>query len=62
MSKIGVAPGAKLVVGRIFSDNNQASYAGILRAMEWMTDPDGNPQTADHPRIVSIHGVVKGVI
>ena len=51
--QIGVAPGANLVVGRIFSDSNQATYAGILRAMEWMTDPDGNPQTADHPRIVS---------
>lgn len=51
--QIGVAPGAKLVVGRIFSDDNQATYAGILRAMEWMTDPDGNPQTADYPRIVS---------
>ena len=21
--------------------------------MEWMIDPDGNPQTADHPQIVS---------
>ena len=53
IEQIGVAPGAKLVVGRIFSDQNKATYAGILRAMEWMIDPDGNPQTADHPQIVS---------
>ena len=60
--QIGVAPGAKLVVGRIFSDSNQATYAGILRAMEWMTDPDGNPQTADHPRIVSNSWVARDVL
>lgn len=50
---IGVAPEAELVIGRIFGDSGGATLAGILKAMNWMTDPDGNADTNDHPRLVS---------
>jgi len=50
---IGVSPGAKLVVGRIFNNSGSTTDAVILEAMNWIADPDGNPQTADSPRLVS---------
>lgn len=51
--QIGVAPNAQLVIGRIFGDNGGATLAGIIKAMNWMTDPDGNPDTDDAPDLVS---------
>jgi len=51
--QIGVAPNAKLVIGRIFGDKGNATLAGILGAMNWVTDPDGDPETNDAPRVVS---------
>lgn len=50
---IGVAPGAKLIVGRIFDDGGNATDAGVLAAMNWIADPDGDPATNDAPRLVS---------
>lgn len=50
---IGVAPGARLVVGRIFNNSGSTTDAVILRGMNWIADPDGNPRTADAPRLVS---------
>jgi subtilisin family serine protease len=52
-SSIGVAPGAHLISGRIFNNSGTTTDAIILRAMNWIADPDGNPQTADAPRLVS---------
>ncbi|MBT3786430.1 S8 family serine peptidase, partial [bacterium] len=50
---IGVAPEAKLIVARIFGDSGTTLKSIILKAMNWITDPDGDPNTDDHPRIVS---------
>ncbi|MBF0410542.1 MAG: S8 family serine peptidase [Candidatus Riflebacteria bacterium] len=50
---VGVAPGAKLVVARIFDGNGNSSEELILQSMQWMLDPDGNPETNDAPRLVS---------
>jgi serine protease AprX len=50
---IGVAPGAKLIVGKVFSAQGGASTAAILSAMQWIADPDGNPTTPDAPALVS---------
>ncbi|MBX2987347.1 MAG: S8 family serine peptidase [Bdellovibrionaceae bacterium] len=50
---IGVAPGAQLIVGKIFSASGSANEDDILSAMQWMADPDGNPDTNDAPRLVS---------
>ncbi len=49
---IGVAPDAKLICGKIFGESG-ASREGILQAMEWVVDPDGNPETDDGAQIVS---------
>jgi hypothetical protein len=51
--QIGVAPKVRFVVGKIFSSRRKTSQSVILRAMQWMVDPDGNPDTDDHPRIIS---------
>ncbi len=50
---IGVAPEAKLIIGRIFGDNGGTSLGKIHSGMKWMADPDGNPSTSDNPQIVS---------
>ncbi len=50
---IGVAPESKLIVGRIFDGNGDSTKEDILRAMQWMADPDGNPNTNDFPVVVN---------
>jgi subtilisin family serine protease len=50
---IGVAPKAKLIIGKIFDKRGSSKSSVILRAMEWMLDPDGDPNTDDAPRVVS---------
>jgi len=50
---IGVAPKVKFIVGKIFSDSGSTTLAKIMDAMQWIADPDGNPETADYPRVVS---------
>jgi len=52
-TNIGVAPDAKLVVARIFNKSGLTKKSFILKAMNWMADPDGNPNTNDHPSVVS---------
>jgi len=51
-STIGVAPGTRLLVAKIFSEG-QAQESWVLKAMQWMLDPDGNPATDDAPPVVS---------
>jgi bacillopeptidase F len=46
--KIGVAPGAKMI-GSAALDG----YDMMLKSMQFMLDPDGNPATADSPRLIS---------
>lgn len=50
---IGVAPKAKLIIAKIFDKRGSSQSSVILRAMEWMLDPDGDPMTDDAPRVVS---------
>lgn len=50
---IGVAPGAKLVVGKIFSDSGSTTSEAIAKGMQWIMDPDGNPDTDDAPAVVN---------
>lgn len=50
---IGVAPDARLVVAKAMAANGVGSGSALLAAAEWMTDPDGNPATADQPGIVN---------
>ncbi|MEW6056804.1 MAG: S8 family serine peptidase [Bdellovibrionota bacterium] len=50
---IGVAPEASLVVGRIFDSGGSTTLDAILKAMQWMADPDGDASTKDFPVLVS---------
>ena len=50
---IGVAPGVKFVVGKIFGDSGSTSVSSIMNGMQWITDPDDNAETNDFPRVVS---------
>lgn len=45
---MGVAPGAKVIATAALTD-----YDVVIRGMEYMLDPDGNPATNDLPRAVS---------
>ncbi|PKK89664.1 MAG: hypothetical protein CVV64_13390 [Candidatus Wallbacteria bacterium HGW-Wallbacteria-1] len=47
--KSSVAPGARLLIARGIG----GFQSKLLESMEWMTDPDGNPQTHDYPKAVS---------
>jgi hypothetical protein len=50
---IGVAPGVNFMVGKIFGDSGSTTVAAIMNAMQWIADPDDNPETNDFPRVVS---------
>ena len=50
---IGVAPDSRLVVARAMGASGVGSGSALLAAAEWMTDPDGNPATADQPDVVN---------
>lgn len=46
--KIGVAPSAKMYGAGALDD-----YDSMLKAMQFMLDPDGNPATSDSPRLIT---------
>ena len=50
---VGVAPGARLVVARAMGAGGVGPGSALLAAAEWMTDPDGNPATADQPAVIN---------
>jgi len=50
---IGIAPDVKFIVAKIFDSRGRSSRSAILKAMQWITDPDGDPETRDFPRVIS---------
>jgi len=52
-ARTGLAPKAALVVGKIFTAGGAGTDSAILKGMQWIFDPDGNPETNDFPRLVS---------
>ena len=52
-SAIGVAPGARWIATKLYSDAGQASYSDIHLAFQWLLDPDGDPATVDAPDVVN---------
>ena len=51
--KVGVAPQVSLVIGKIFDAAGGGSDSTILEGMQWMMNPDGNPETEDQPHVVN---------
>lgn len=52
-TQLGVAPNVKLIIAKVFSARGSANVTEIVRAMEWMADPDGNPDTKDQPKVIN---------
>jgi bacillopeptidase F len=52
-SSIGVAPGARWVAVKIFSDAGTASLSAIHLGFQWLLDPDKVADTPDAPDIVN---------
>jgi subtilisin family serine protease len=50
---IGVAPGATVLVAKAFDGHGDGSSSAILAAGQWLSDPDGNPATADQPTAIN---------
>lgn len=50
---IGVAPEAQLIVARIFSSSGESDRESILKAMQWMADPDEDPATEDFAQVIN---------
>src|SRR5581483_12009968 len=50
---IGVAPQARWIAVKIFSDSGTATTSAIHQGFQWLLDPDNNPNTADAPQVVN---------
>lgn len=50
---IGIAPQASLVVARNFNAKGEADDESLLKALQWMADPDGDPTTDDGVRVIN---------
>lgn len=52
-ASIGVAPGATVIVAKAMGADGSATGSTLLAAAQWMTDPDGDPATADFPTVIN---------
>jgi len=50
---LGTAPGAQWVAARVFDDSGASTISAVHAAFQWLLDPDGEPGTADAPRVVN---------
>ena len=50
---IGIAPGATVIVAKAMDASGSATGSTLLAAAQWMTDPDGDPATADYPTVIN---------
>lgn len=52
-SAIGMAPGAQWIAAKVFDVFGEALESEILSALQWLLDPDGNPDTDDAPDVIN---------
>ncbi|MCX7643347.1 MAG: S8 family serine peptidase, partial [Armatimonadetes bacterium] len=50
---IGVAPRATLIVAQLFDEDEVSTAADDIACMQWMLDPDGDPNTDDGADVVN---------
>ncbi|MEW6708183.1 MAG: S8 family serine peptidase, partial [Candidatus Riflebacteria bacterium] len=50
---IGIAPGAHLVVAKVFDPTGGVNVETMIQAMEWVIDPDQDPSTPDTPHVIN---------
>lgn len=60
-TQIGVAPRAKLVIGKVLSDSGSGSLSGILRGMDWIVNPERKPDSKIRPRVVNNSWGAQGI-
>ncbi|WP_067620604.1 S8 family peptidase [Dissulfuribacter thermophilus] len=51
---LGIAPGAQWIAAKIFDNQGFTLLSIIHRALQWLVDPDGDPETEDSPDIVNM--------
>lgn len=51
---IGMAPDAKLLVGKVLGAGKGRYTASVLEGMQWLMDPDLSSKTRDFPRVVNL--------
>ncbi len=49
---IGIAHGSRLIVGKIL-DAGSSTISQVTTGMQWMLDPDGDPNSDDYPHVVN---------
>ncbi|MCX6131004.1 MAG: S8 family serine peptidase [Proteobacteria bacterium] len=49
----GIAPNVNIFSAKAFTATGSASDTMLLLAMQWLYDPDGNPETDDYPHVIS---------
>jgi subtilisin family serine protease len=52
-NEVGLAPKARILMAKIFGAAGGGKDSTILEAMQWQFDPDGDPTTADYPRVIN---------
>jgi subtilisin family serine protease len=50
----GVAPNALLINAKVLNDNGDGTDTGVIDAINWVVDPDGNPETSDGADIINL--------
>lgn len=50
---IGVAPGARWIAAKVFSDEGYTYDSWLHAGFQWLLDPDGDPGTDDAPDVVN---------
>ncbi|MBN2853238.1 MAG: S8 family serine peptidase, partial [Clostridia bacterium] len=50
---IGVAPESEILFSKCAQDDGNITFEDILEGLEWMADPDGNPDTRDGARVIN---------
>lgn len=50
---LSIAPQSQWIAVKIFNDADQASLSNIHLGLQWLLDPDGNPDTDDAPDVVN---------
>lgn len=51
--QIGVASGAELIIAKSFNSRGNTIDADLLLSLQWMTDPDENPNTDDGAHFIN---------
>ncbi len=51
--EIGVAPESELYIAKAFNSGGSSGESQLLKAMQWVADPDGDPATNDQVQVVN---------